>query len=163
MIASPAGLLALSLLQHGAVRDLNHDGGGEYIYESASDASAQVSVITLNMRDRELVYPGTVTGIEACPDERSNCFKTSRMSFCAPTEAEARRGSWSCGSDQLGFRAKGNVTLRILGKSVEAAVIEGRGVEYFYSRREGVVMFRFVGEQVAEVYWLASPKGFASE
>ncbi|WP_313460006.1 hypothetical protein [Stenotrophomonas sp.] len=135
---------------------------GAYRYESVSALSFETSVITIDINNKLLVYPATLTELESCPAGRSRCFKTTRMSFCSPTEDEIRTKEWNCGDDDLEFKLTGERTLRILGDEVRTLVVARHGTEYFYNPERGVVMFRFVNQPITEVYWSVDEYGFGS-
>jgi hypothetical protein len=136
---------------------------GQYRYESVSDLSFETSAITIDLDKKTLVYPATVTEIEACPANRSRCFKTTRMSFCAPTDPEMRAKEWECGDGDLIFKLEGERTLRILGDEIHTFVISRHGTEYFYSPERGLVMFRFINQPISEVYWSVDGRGFGTD
>lgn len=149
----------------GAQPVLPQHGGtaGSYRYESVSDPSFETSVITIDLDKKTLVYPATVTEMEACPSSRGRCFKTTRMSFCAPTDSELRAKEWECGDGDLKFKLKGERTLRILGDQIHTLVVSRHGTEYFYSPERGLVMFRFLYPPIYEVYWAVDGRGFGAD
>lgn len=162
MALSPS-LLLLSMVGVPDAPERVSDTQGTYQYESVSDTSKAVSRIKIDVHGKELVYPATITPLEACPKARAGCFHSTRMSFCAPSKYEISAGKWDCGGEDLRFTLKGTERLRLLGHEVDTFVIQGRGVEYFFSATHGIVMFRFVDQPVAEVYWSVGAHGYASE
>lgn len=155
-------ILSLALPVIGAAAPNAAPADSSYRYESVSDISFDTSVIRIDIANNVLVYPATLTELESCPGERKRCFKTTRMSFCSPTEVEIRAGAWNCGDDDLNFRVTGERALRMLGNDIQTLVISRHGTEYFYNRERGLVMFRFVGQPITEVYWSTSALGFGS-
>ncbi|WNH52299.1 hypothetical protein [Stenotrophomonas oahuensis] len=154
--------MSLALPVIGAATPNAASADSSYRYESVSAISLDTSVIRIDIANKVLVYPATLTELEACPGKRNRCFKTTRMSFCSPTELEIRAGAWNCGDDDLGFHVTGERTLHIIGNDIHTLVISSHGTEYFFNRERGLVMFRFIGQPITEVYWSTSPLGFGS-
>ena len=133
-----------------------------YDYYSISDSTSSSGRIRFDSRDRTIVYPALYVSYDNCSTNEFFCIESPKLSFCIP-KGDVPADSWKCGQQNIGYRNNGLLQLPMFGRTVPLMVIATDGVDYYYNKEFGVVMFRIKGpEQLQEAYWSASLVGLGA-
>jgi hypothetical protein len=133
-----------------------------YDYHSISDSTSSSGRIRFDSRDGTIVYPAVYVSYDNCSTSEFFCIESPKLSFCVP-KGDVPAESWICGQRNVSYRNNGLLELPIFGRTVPLMVIATEGVDYYYNKEFGVVMFRIKGlEQLEEAYWSASVVGLGA-